>query len=206
MQRIPKKNSSQQSLIILILIVLIIIAISINLTLAWFYSRATDSRIEVKSNFLIASEILNGKTLNIEEDERYAGAIIDRTLRIQKNSSDPSFYLRMRPEFRIDGLTTSLINFDISEEDEDKWIIEDAINPSWYYCYTDFDTWFLETGGSSNMSALVHFEFTIDENMPQEKLNRVITVILYLELVPIDADINHWQGLPTNWPYLPPID
>jgi hypothetical protein len=203
MQRIPKKSSSQQSLIIIILIILIIIAISINLTLAWFYGRATNSRIEVNSNFLIASEILNGKTLNIDEEERYPGAVIDRTLRIQKSSSDPSFYLRMRPEFRIDGLTTNLITFNIAEEDQDEWLLEDSINPTWYYCYTDFDTWFLETGGSSSMSALVHFQFTIDEDISPDRLNRVLTVILYLELVPLDANLNNWQGLPLNWPYVP---
>lgn len=199
MQRIPhKSSSSQQSLVILILIILIIIAISVNVTLAWFYSRATESRIEVTGDILVATQVLNGKTMNFDEDELEPGALIERTIRIQKDSLAPNFYLRLKTEIRIDGIGTKTIDFNIAEQDKTYWLEEEIRDVEWYYCATDYDSW---DSFDEDRTPLVHLEFSIPEDMSQDRLNRVITVIVYFELVAIDGDISHWQNLPMGWPF-----
>ena len=198
MQRIPNKSSSQQSLVILILIVLIIVAISTNVTLAWFYSRATSSRVEIISELKIATQILNGQSLNFNEYELFPDSIIERTLRIQKDSEEPTFYLRIRPEIRIDGITTTAIAFNISEQDEPYWLPATYSNTTWYYCYTDFDSWDL----LDEWLPSLHMQFHISPNIVPERLERVLTVIVYVEAVAIDGNIDHWQDLPEGWPFV----
>ncbi|MDD4210888.1 MAG: hypothetical protein PHC46_00645 [Clostridia bacterium] len=205
MQRIPNKSSSQQSLVIFILIILIVVAISINAILAWFYSRATKSRIEFLGNILLATQVLNGQTLDFNEYERYPDSIIDRTLRIQKDSQAPNFYLRIRSEIRIDGITTNAITFNINEQDEQYWLpVEYSSNAIWYYCYTDYTSWDL----LDEWLPTIHFEFHISPTITQEKLDRIITVILYIDTISVDDYLTEWNYLPDQWPTIvePPED
>ncbi|PKK96107.1 MAG: hypothetical protein CVV59_00240 [Tenericutes bacterium HGW-Tenericutes-4] len=198
MQRVTHKGSNQQSLVIVILILLIIIAISVNIALAWFYNRATNSRIEVIGNVLIATQILNGEDVSFKKEELLPGAIITRSLRIQKDSLAPNFYLRIKSEIRIDGITTNSISMRIAEEDSSFWLKETATEGKWFYAYSDFDT----LDSLSNRSPIVHLEFVISENLSLDRLSRVITSIIYVEVVPLDGNTSHWQNLPSNWPYI----
>lgn len=201
MPRVSHKSSSQQSLIIFILIVLILIAISTNYGLFWFFNRSTNSRIEVDGNIKIAAEVLNGQTLYFTQNERLPGAVIPRTIHIQKDSEAKNFYLRMRTEVRIDGMTTSAVKLGIAEEDQPYWLKETATNGVWFYCYSDYNTWdALDPYRLPN----VHLEFLISPDISIERLNRVMTVILYIEVVAVDENISHWQNLPANWPYVAP--
>jgi len=203
MPRVPQKGSSQQSLIILVLIILIIIAVSVNLILAWFYSRATNSRIEIIGNVNIAYQVLNGKSMKLESDELVPGNIIKRSIQIQKDSYASNFYLRVRAEVRIDGLTTSSIGIRIAEESAPFWQAENAMSGQWFYCYSDYLTWYdgmIEI--TNDRSPFFSIEYVIPEGMSSERLTHVFTNILYIEVVSIYDNISHWQNLPVGWPYV----
>ena len=148
-------------MVIIVLIVLIVIAISVNVALAWFFNRATNSRIEIIGDVQIATQILNGQTIALEKDELYPGAVIGRSLRIQKDSEAPNFYLRIKSEIRIDGMSTSSIKMQISEQDSAYWWKENAPDGRWYYAYSDFDTLNL----IDERSPIAHLECVFSENV-----------------------------------------
>jgi flagellar basal body-associated protein FliL len=199
MQRGPYKGSSQQSLVIIILIVLIVIAIFVNIALGWFYNRATNSRIELVSEVLIAAQILNGQDIALQKEELFPGAIVERTLRIQKDSEAKNFYVRIKSEIRIDGITTDAIQMQIAEQDSTYWLKEEATGGKWFYAYSDFDT----LDQLNDRAPIVHLQFVVEEDVASDRLSRVITNILTVEAVPIDGNISHWQNLPASWPYVP---
>ena len=203
MQRVPHKGSSQQSLIILVLIILIIIAVSVNLILAWFYSRAINSRIEIIGNVNIAYQILNGKTMKLEADELVPGNIVKRSVQIQKDSYASNFYLRFRVEVRIDGVPTSSIGIRIAEESAPFWQAENVMSGQWFYCYSDYLTWYDEMRDiTNNRSPFFSVEYVIPQSMSTERLSHVFTNIVHIEVVSIYDNISHWQNLPVGWPYV----
>ena len=199
MPRPLKRSSNQRSLFIYVLIISIIFTIFINVVFSWYYSRATDSKIYfISDDIIIAKQILNDKTLDLTEEELFAGSTAERTVRLQNNSENPNFFIRLKLEARIDGFSTDYITLGIDEQAQDVWFAENISHPEWYYFYTDFNTYEqLNNSDRINIPLL----FNISENASEDRLERKITLILHIELLQTQSDNSHWENPPINWPY-----
>lgn len=182
-------KTKASKIIIIILAIVAILSIATNVTLALMNNNKVNTGIVQFAQHKLDIDIVGNESIVLSKEEMVGGYNATRTLNIKNPHNSTSCVLRIRLEFKVEGvLDKDYITFIMSEEK----FYKDEENAQYYY--KDI----LGSGEAINNLVL---NFKITENIPAEYEGKSYSIKLYVESIQATTgSVEAWkEEYPLDW-------